>query len=548
MNRICAISGEEFEVPEAELRLRDKFGLKDPPAIAPQYRMRELGAFWNHWNLYRRKSDKSGQNIIAVFSEKCPYPVWHHKEWVEQAGPPGQAFNESRPIFEQMWDFFPKSPIPHNTGAGSQNCEYADDWWYSKNSYLCHSGLNNEDVRYLYRTVAMKDSEFCVFSFHSELCVDLANCWRCFEVIYAVNCNNCMHSAFLYDCRNCSHCLFCCNLRHKKYCVNNRQVTQTEYETIRKKWDFSSRQVFEQAKGQFLQMVDTQAFHRAQQIDRCENSHGDYLENTKNCYNCYFAELAEDCVNFVRGHKLKDQLDSVGNLMCELAYYTSLAQDTAYDIRFCFNVVQCRFLQYCGFCFQCEHCFGCCGLVGKKYCIFNTAYAEQDYHRLLNVILGKMKQTGEYGRFFPGYFAANPYDESWAAVHFPLTTSEQQRLGFRVSENIERRNEDYLSPSAVPDRPDQAGSDTAQRVFWDEAAKRPFKILGEDVQFSQKLGIPLPLTYYARRLQENFRWLHFDGRLRITRCAHSGREIFTCLPLKYDGRILSEEEYLKFLG
>lgn len=528
--------------------MREKLGLAGLPSIAPKYRLRELGAFWNHWNLYRRKSDKSGQYIIAVYSDKCPYPVWHHKEWVETADPPGQTFNENRPVFEQLWDFFKKSPIPHNTGAGSENCEYADDWWYSRNSYLCHSGLNNEDVRYLYRTVAMKDSEFCVFSFNSELCVDLANCRHCFEVIYAVNSHSCMNSAFLYDCRNCSHCLFCCNLRHKKYCVNNQQLTQTKYEAIRRQWDFSSRRVFEQAKQQFVQMVDRRAFHRTQQIDLCENSHGDYLENTKNCLNCYYTQLAEDCVNFVRGHKLKDQLDCVGNLMCELAYYTALAQDTGYDIRWCFNVVQCRYMQYCGYCFQCEHCFGCCGLVGRKFHIFNRAYSERDYQQLLSVIVARMKQSGEYGRFFPGYFAANPYDESWAAAHFPLAKSEQQELGFRISENVERQNEDYLSLSDVPDHPNQLSPNTAQKAFWDDIAKHPFKILEEDVQFSIKLGIPLPNTYYARRLQENYRWLPFDGSLRTTTCGHSGKEIATCLPPKYDGRILSEEEYLRFLG
>lgn len=51
-----------------------------------------------------------------------------------------------------------------------------------------------------------------------------------------------------------------------------------------------------------------------------------------------------------------------------------------------------------------------------------------------------------------------------------------------------------------------------------------------------------------RRMQDNFRWMPYDGSLRATRCAKTGEEIFTSWPVEYDGRILSESEYVKIIA
>jgi hypothetical protein len=55
----------------------------------------------------------------------------------------------------------------------------------------------------------------------------------------------------------------------------------------------------------------------------------------------------------------------------KLAYYSSSAQDQSYDVKFGYNLTQCKFAEYSAHCFQCQNIFGCCGLVGKKYYIFN---------------------------------------------------------------------------------------------------------------------------------------------------------------------------------
>ncbi|MCF7917514.1 hypothetical protein K9L27_00720 [Candidatus Gracilibacteria bacterium] len=546
MKQICALSGQPFEITDFELLLRKKFGMESLPVVAPQYRFRHLGAFWAHWNLHHRKCDKTGKSIISVFSGKCPYPVWHKDEWIKNANPKGIDFNESRNVFEQMWDFFQHSPIPHNVSVGCDNCLYTDDSWYCKGCYLCHSIFGCEDLKYSYRQIRMKDSQFCVFTFDSELCVDAVNCQSCFEVRYALHCRNCQDSAFLYDCRNCSNCLFCFNLRNKQYCIGNKQFTKEQFEEEKKKWNLSSRKIYEKAKTHFSSMMQTLAYHRAQHIEHCENSTGDYLSDNKNCQNCFFFSDLEDAVNCARGGLVvKDLLDNVGaGDQSELVYCSENTMAHCYNIKWCFEVSECKYLEYCGHCFQCENCFGCCGLVGKKYYIFNKSYSEVEYKILREKIINHMHQTGEYDQFFPGYFAPHPYEESWSSTHFQLNKEEQKKLGFRLQENFEAEQSNYESPLGIPDTPDETGSDFSKKIFWDEKRKRPFQIQPADIEFCKKLSIPLPNTYYVRRLQENFSWLPFDGKLRKTSCGKCAQGIQTSWRDIYDGRILCNECYL----
>ncbi len=238
-------------------KLYKQFGV-EPLNAEPQQIFQQLSAFWQHFALYKRKCDKTGKQIVSVFDATCPHPVWHRDEWIKNANPPSADYDSGQPFFDQLWELFQTCPIPHNTGAGNENCEYTDDWWYSKNCYLCHSGLKCEDLSYCFRVLNLRDCQFCVFSFDSELSVDLINCMNCYNVQYAIDSRQCKDSAFLFDCRNCSHCLFCWNLRNKQYCINNEQLTKEQFEKEYAKYDFSSRKVYEEAKETSFRIFSAQ--------------------------------------------------------------------------------------------------------------------------------------------------------------------------------------------------------------------------------------------------------------------------------------------------
>ena len=529
------------------MTLRKKIGIEGEPTLSPVFRFQWLGAFWQHWNLHKRKCDRTGKQIISVFSENCPYPVWHKDEWIKHADPPFTEVDLTQPFFPQMWELFRHCPIAHNMGAGSENCEYTDDVWYSRNCYLCHSVFKGEDIRYCYRCVNVRNSQFCCFAFDCENCFDIIDSHQCFRTLFALHCWNCSDSAFLYDCRNCHHCILCSNLRNKSYCIGNEQLTKEEFERRAKEFDSRSRSVYEDARRRFLDMMLRRAWHRAQFMDLCERCTGDYLHECKDCTNCFFVtNKIEDCVNLMRsGVDVRNGLDCFSLLNCEIAYLSTLAQDKCYDVRFVYNLVQCKYLEYCAQCFQCQYCFGCCGLVGKKYCIFNKQYTPEEYEKKKTECIAAMKRTGEYGQFFPGTFAANPYEESIAAFYWPLSREEGKKLGFHMKEEEEPRVMDALDPSAIPDRSGDATEEITKSVFWDDTAKRPFQIQSSDLAFAKELGCPLPNAYYARRLQENFRLIPFSGELRTSACGKCQKHVETSWPKEYDGRILCEECYLK---
>lgn len=534
--------------------LCQKFGVTMPETPAWQI-FKHLSAFWHHFGLHTRKCDKTGKTIISVFDETCPYPVWHREEWMKNSEPPGAKYDPDRPFFEQLWDFWQKSPIPHNVGAGNENCEYTDDWWYCRNSYLSHSGVGNEDAHYCYRVLNLKDSEFCVFSFRSELSVDLINCTECYNLVYAINSRQCRDSAFLFDCRNVSDSLFCWNLRNKQYCIFNKQYTRQEYEIERAKYDFSSRKNYEEAKKTFYEILTTKAYWKNVDMEQCENCDGDIMNKCKNCTQCFMISDGEDCAYAFRGGWLKDNLLTVSTYEGELVYYSCTAQDKCYDIRFCFNLIRCKFMEYSAHCYNSEHCFGCCGLTNKKYYIFNKPYLEKEWHKKVKEIkedlmkdhtmdTASLRSAVEYGQFFPGYFAASPYEESLAGFHWPLTREQQIAEGFRTKEFFETEHPEFSSPDEIPDNVNDVDKSICQKTFWDPVYRRAFRIMPFDLEFCKARGVPLPNCFYVRRIKENFSWLFFNGTLRETTCALTGEKIMTGVPTAFDGRIVSKEAYL----
>ncbi len=541
------MTGQTFEPTAREMELRKKLGIDGEPKLHPILRFMQHAAFWQHWTLHKRLCDKTGKSIISVFPENCPYPVWHKDEWMKHANPPASAFDASLEFFPQLLELFRRCPIPHNLGAGNENCEYTDDWWYCKNCYLCHSGVECQDLRYCYRTIRVRDSQYCVFSFDSDKCVDLINSHTCNRVLYGYNCWQCRDSAFLYDCRNCSNCLFSTNLRNKSYCIRNLQLTKQEYEQQVSSWDFRSRTHYERAKEEFHKMLRERAWHRALFIDRSENAQGNYLDECKDCDNAFFlTNRMQDCVNVLRGGEgCLDCLDAVSPYSSELVFNSTLPQDSSYDIRSCCDMIQCKWMEYCAHCYQCEHCFGCCGLVGKKYHLFNREFSPEEYEKRKADIITHLKKTEEYGDFFPGSFAASPYQESLADFYWPLTKEQAERYGFWLRTTKDNRTVEAVDASAIPDRSDDASEDLSQKIFWDATAERPFQIQPPDIAFAEDLKVPLPYTYYMRRLQENFRLIPFNGTLRTATCGKCAKQVQTGWPREYDGRILCEECYLE---
>lgn len=542
----CSLTGQSFDSSDFELKIRSEFGMPEATTL-PHLRIRHLWAFWPHWSLHKRKCDKTGRDIVSVFRSECPYPVWHKDEWYASALPPSVKVDFDQPFFTQAETLFKRCPIPHNSWLNNENCEFSDDCWFSRNCYLSHSVVRCENNRYSYRILDCRNTLYAVFSFECEWCFDIINSEKCNQCVYGLYLKNCHDVAFCYDCRNCHDCLFCFNLRGKQYCIGNKQLSKEEYEIQKKQFPFDTWEKYEHCKDLFRKMIREIAWHRSHYLDFAENSSGNYFLRVKNMSNTFFGSDGEDGSNVTRFGWTKTVSDSINLQDAERILFSSGIQIKSYEVGFSFMLESVRFGLYSGYSSRCENIFGCCGLLNAKNAIMNASYSLEEYSTLRDRLIDHMKSTGEWGKFFPGSFAPNPYAESWSSFYFPLTQEGEETLWFFSLPLSEQHEQGYRTPGDIP-RTTEATLETTQATYWDEIAHRPFQILPQDIQFCTELGVPLPSTYYMRRIQENFWWMPYNGTLRTTKCAKSWKDIQTSWPAEYDGRILSEAEYLKIVG
>lgn len=112
MKKICVESGQEFEITDDDLKFYEKMGVP-PPTLCPEERMRRRLAHRNERNFFRRQCDLCHQDIIAIYPEEVPFPVycptcWWSDKWDRFAH--GQKIDFSRPFFPQFQELQHKVP------------------------------------------------------------------------------------------------------------------------------------------------------------------------------------------------------------------------------------------------------------------------------------------------------------------------------------------------------------------------------------------------------------------------------------------------------
>jgi len=120
--KICPISNKEFTITQWDLDFYDKIsptfaGQKfqiPTPTLHPEERQRRRLSFRNEPNLYRRKCDASGKDIISIYSPDKPYKVYDQKIRRSDARDPldyGQDFDFSKNFTENFRELLKEVPI-----------------------------------------------------------------------------------------------------------------------------------------------------------------------------------------------------------------------------------------------------------------------------------------------------------------------------------------------------------------------------------------------------------------------------------------------------
>ena len=538
MQKFCRQCSATFEITKNDLTYYEKVSptiggkkfLIPPPTLCPVCRAQRRHAMRNERNLFHRKCDLTGKQILSVYSVHSPAVVYEHREWWSDKWDPldyGRDFDFSRPFFEQFGELLRAVPHMNVAETNVENCDYCHLIADSKNCYLVFETSHGEDCMHGYWLQKCENCCDASFSHECRVCYQIDNCYNSQNLRWCRNCTNCSDSSFLLDCIGCRHCLFCVNQRQKEYCIFNKQYSKRDFEQKIKDYNFGSADAVRTMQKEFAEFALSQPRKYMTSV-QAENCTGNYVQESKNCIECYHAHQSEDCKYGEHVWRdAKDCMDVVtagrgANLIYESTNTNMGAAEDAFDIQ-CWSSSN---VLYSSECCSCRNCFGSVCLKQKKYCIFNKQYSQEEYEELVPKIIEHMRKdgggapnqspcsgsglamnpsaggaSGSWGEFFPSSISLFSYNESMAQEYFPMTKEEvnkDRRLAGRSAAMREGWSDDdqgkkYMGPTVdIPDAIEDVPDDIATKILLCEATKRPYKIIPQELKFCRDLGIPLP--------------------------------------------------------
>lgn len=523
INNICKQCNAEFSVEDSDLefykKMSPKFGEKTfeipSPTLCPDCRRQRRISFRNERELYKRKCNLTGADIISMYPADVPFPVYHITEWFSDKWDPksyGQEFDFTRPFFDQFKELSDKVPRFHAfvDPTASENSEYTNQTIGVKNCYLVYVAVNSENCFYSRAINFCKDCCDCLRVNYSELCYEcqnVNNSYHSFYLRYCGDCSDCYFSTNLQGCRN---CFGCHNLNQKQYYIYNKQVDKDEWDEFEKSLDFKAESIEKyQAKSEQIRLSVP---HKFAQILQSEDCTGDHIYRSKNSHDCFDSVELENCAycnEIILG--AKDSYDfSMAGKESDLIYE---AMGCGYSANNSMFLVNCRQnianLIYCESCFpQVKNCFGCISLKNAEYCILNKQYSREDYERTVAKIIDHMQKTGEWGEFFPASLSPFRYNKTLANDYFPADRTDAEKLGmsWQESDTMEFEGESYVLKASIEEyaKSTLESEKLLSGVIKCSISGRPFKIMPRELEFYIKNKLPVPTIHYDERYKRRF--------------------------------------------
>ena len=542
MKQACTNCGYSFEITDKDLAFYEKIspefsGKKHPfpqPDMCPDCRQQCRMAHRNERSLYHRKCDKTGKQLISMYSPEEPYLVYDQEVWWGDAFDPleyGREFDFSLPFFEQFRALELLVPKIAIINAKSENCMYTNYSAENRNCYLVVGGLGSEDCYYSYRIFYSKDICDCYDLYECQLCYECLESTKLYDCSYCEQCHNCANTILCKDCNGCKDCFGCVNLKNKQYYIYNRKFSKEDYEKklseIKNNFD---------AVRPDIEQLHAQVPHRFAQQVQCENVSGDPLWQCKDCYNCFTLKKSQDCYHCRIGEGDKDCMDCNFFDNSELQYF-NCNNEKNYNVSFSSLIWYSKHVLYSMNCFHSEYLFGCTGMKKNKYCILNKEYSKEEYEELMPKIIKHMQKTGEWGHFFPPEISAFGYNETVAYDFTPLSEEEVRAKGWKWRQ-LHEASGSYMGPTTDTD-----DKDICKKILTCKVSSKHYKIIPQELKLYEEMGIPIPTSCPDQRHTD--RMLRLNPRHLWSRsCAKCNKEIQTTYAPKRPEAVYCEECYL----
>ena len=497
----CVQCKKDFTIESEDFTFYERIQVP-PPTWCPDCRQRRRYAWRNERTLYKRSCDLCKKNIISIYSQNKPFKVyctecWWSDKWDSSSY--GRDFDFSTSFFEQWQKLQLEVPrIALLNKNDNVNSEYTHHSGNSKNCYFCFSIFDAEDT--LYSTNVYLGNKDCCDCYHIEQgnnllyeCVDTHKSYHCQYCLVIRDCNECL---YCYDCRGCTNCFLSTNLRNKSYYIENIPYSKEGYFEKLKEYNLNSASGRKIIYDKFLENLKFKALHRFAFIEKSNDVSGNIIFNSKNTHYAFDATEVEDVKYGIVCVGVKNSMDSYhyGLGGSELIYETH-AMVHSYNILFTHLSYDNSHLTYCDSCHSSENLFGCVGMKRNKYCILNKAYQPEEYKKLKEKIIAHMRETGEYGEFFPPQLSPFGYNETQGQVYMPFKTKEEAiNSGWKWEDEATTGTfgKETLRPEAIPDTSDDVQDSILNEVLVCAECNRNYKIVPNELNFYRREKIPIP--------------------------------------------------------
>lgn len=537
----CKICQKSFDITALEKSLCRKLDFP-LPQVCPDCSFQQQCAFRNDMFLYKRKCDLSGKTLLSHYAPSAFFPVYKEELWKTDtfdAMAYAQDFDFHQSFFEQYQTLSKKVPRPHRFSLGGlENSEYTDATSKLKDCYMIFSASENENCYYGEFAGWDKDCIDFLGCMKSELCYEIMQSEECYQCFFINNSTKCSDSYFLDNCVNCSHCFGCVNIKNKEYYWFNQPLSEKMYNEHLKKYKLSTFSGLTKAHSDFEKFLLTQPKLFVHGFD-LENSSGDYIYNCKDCNNAYITHESENSVHVFHSYYLQDTARITSSDAIEIGYQTTMCSDwpnKMYDMSFCVNVFgKSRSLRYCDYCYTCEDCFGCIGLKKKQYCILNKQYTKEEYRKMVTKIIAYMKNTHEWGEFFPSYCSPFAYNETYANDFYPLSKEQALRQGYSWQDHLPQPvGKETLLTGQIPGDIHDASDSILQDIILCSSCGRNYKLIKQELDFYKKFELPIP--------RKCFRCRHVD-RLHKRNPFHLWKRQCMCAESEHDHKGKCQREF-----
>jgi hypothetical protein len=316
---------------------------------------------------------------------------------------------------------------------------------------------------------------------------------------YVYNSKSLLDCAFCYDCRNCENCLLSIGLRNKKFHIKNKPYSKKEYERILASYRLDTWTGTQKAKQEFEEFI-VDFPRRLANFNNCVNCSGNYLINSKNAVSCFNAVKVENSKFFENGDTIKDSYDCHSGGEQELCY-EGINPDNSYGTHFTSYCHKDRNVLYSDSCQTSEELFGCVGLKNAKYCILNKQYSPEEYKRLKGRIIEHMKQTEEWGEFFPINLSTFGYNETLAQENFPFAREKAVAGGYKWQDKLQFTT-GKETIKEIPDGINDVPNSISQEVLLCNQCGRNYQVIEEELLFYKRNKIPIPRKCFFCRLKD----------------------------------------------